>query len=244
MTKRTAEAKRTQGGNGAARELAHLVEPMLAGMTITRHHLLVWVHAHGLAAVDELFREEGRGPGWAEGPASGPAHASSLGTMATECQADGRSPESTEIGSTTSRDRPRKAGVFQPNLVGATIWRLIDEPRSVSDLRETVLESQLLSGLNWIGPSLPSMRTGLLSRHACSSSALSPPPVLDDGLPARQVPLGCRRKIPLSSIRARRRMMSSAFVDACGVEGGASQSIYAVLKTMAEVGNAEPAPIW
>jgi len=31
---------------------------MLAGMTITRHHLLAWVHAHGLAALDELFREE------------------------------------------------------------------------------------------------------------------------------------------------------------------------------------------
>jgi hypothetical protein len=36
----------------------HLVEPMLAGMTTTRQHLLAWVHAHGLAALDELFREE------------------------------------------------------------------------------------------------------------------------------------------------------------------------------------------
>src|SRR5438093_334109 len=58
MTKRTAEAQRTQAENEAGPELAHLVEPMLAGMTITRHHLLAWVHAHGLAALDELFREE------------------------------------------------------------------------------------------------------------------------------------------------------------------------------------------
>src|SRR3989441_9473906 len=58
MTKRTAEAQRTQAENGAGPELAHLVEPVLAGMTITRHHLLAWVHAHGLAALDELFREE------------------------------------------------------------------------------------------------------------------------------------------------------------------------------------------
>ena len=58
MTKRTAEAQRTQAENGAGRALAHLVEPMLAGMTITRHDLLAWVHAHGLAALDELFREE------------------------------------------------------------------------------------------------------------------------------------------------------------------------------------------
>jgi hypothetical protein len=58
MTKRTAEAQRTQAENGAGLERAHLVEPMLAGMTITRHHLLAWVHAQGLAALDELFREE------------------------------------------------------------------------------------------------------------------------------------------------------------------------------------------
>ena len=31
---------------------------MLAGMSTTRQHLLAWVHAHGLAALDELFREE------------------------------------------------------------------------------------------------------------------------------------------------------------------------------------------
>jgi hypothetical protein len=43
---------------GPARPWLNLVEPMLAGMTITRHHLLAWVHAHGLAALDELFREE------------------------------------------------------------------------------------------------------------------------------------------------------------------------------------------
>ena len=34
------------------------MEPMLAGMTVTRQHLLAWVHAHGLAALDELFCEE------------------------------------------------------------------------------------------------------------------------------------------------------------------------------------------
>jgi hypothetical protein len=58
MTKRTAEAQRTQAENGLGPVVAHLVEPMLAGMTTTRQHLLAWVHAHGLAALDELFREE------------------------------------------------------------------------------------------------------------------------------------------------------------------------------------------
>ncbi len=58
MTKRTARAERTQEKNGAGPELAHLVEPMLAGMSSTRQHLLAWVHAQGLAALDALFREE------------------------------------------------------------------------------------------------------------------------------------------------------------------------------------------
>jgi putative transposase len=58
MTKRTAEAQRTQAENGPGATVAHLVEPMLAGMTATRQHLLAWVHAHGLAALDEVFREE------------------------------------------------------------------------------------------------------------------------------------------------------------------------------------------
>src|SRR5436309_3770183 len=58
MKKRTERAQRTQAENGAGAAPAHLVEPMLAGMTTTRRHLLAWVHAHGLAALDELFREE------------------------------------------------------------------------------------------------------------------------------------------------------------------------------------------
>ncbi len=58
MTKRTARAERTQGKNGIGPEPAHLVEPMLAGMSSTRQHLLAWVHAQGLAALDALFCEE------------------------------------------------------------------------------------------------------------------------------------------------------------------------------------------
>ena len=58
MTKRTARAPRTQAQNGAGPAPVHLVEPMLAGMTTTRQHVLAWVHAHGLAALDQLFRED------------------------------------------------------------------------------------------------------------------------------------------------------------------------------------------
>src|SRR2546426_9845576 len=58
MTKRTARVQRTQAENSAGPAPGHLVEPMLAGMTSTRQHLLAWVHAQGLAALDELFRAE------------------------------------------------------------------------------------------------------------------------------------------------------------------------------------------
>ncbi len=58
MKKRAESRPRRQAVNAATLELAVLVEPMLAGMTTTRAHLLAWVHAHGLAALDELFREE------------------------------------------------------------------------------------------------------------------------------------------------------------------------------------------
>jgi hypothetical protein len=58
MTKRTERGQRRQAENEAGPGLAPLVEPMLAGMTATRQHLLAWVHAQGLAALDELFREE------------------------------------------------------------------------------------------------------------------------------------------------------------------------------------------
>src|SRR6266404_4371932 len=58
MTKRTERGQRRQAENGAGPTLAHLVEPMLMGMATTHHDLLAWVHAHGLAALDELFGAE------------------------------------------------------------------------------------------------------------------------------------------------------------------------------------------
>jgi hypothetical protein len=58
MKKRTENERGTQAENGPGAELVQLVEPMLTGMATTRDDLLAWVHAHGLAALDALFREE------------------------------------------------------------------------------------------------------------------------------------------------------------------------------------------
>jgi putative transposase len=90
MTKRTERGQRRQAENGAGPELAHLVEPMLAGMTTTRQHLLAWVHAQGLAALDELFRAEAvalAGPKGRHHPQRTHHH---WGTAATELTFGGR----------------------------------------------------------------------------------------------------------------------------------------------------------
>src|SRR5260370_38526381 len=84
MTKRAESTERTQAENGAGPELVHLVEPMLAGMTITRQHLLAWVHAHGLAALDELFREEAVALAGPKGRHQAPRTHHYRGTTATE----------------------------------------------------------------------------------------------------------------------------------------------------------------
>jgi len=90
MTKRTARAQRTQAKNGAGPAPVHLVEPMLTGMTTTRQHLLAWVHAHGLAALDELFREEAVALAGPKGRHQRPRAHHHWGTAATELTFGGR----------------------------------------------------------------------------------------------------------------------------------------------------------
>jgi putative transposase len=90
MTKRAERTERTQAENGTGRELVHLVEPMLAGMTATRQHLLAWVHAQGLAALDELFREEAVTLAGPKGRHQAPRTHHHWGTTATELTFGGR----------------------------------------------------------------------------------------------------------------------------------------------------------
>src|SRR5438477_5428203 len=90
MTKRTARVQRTQAENSAGPEPAHLVEPMLAGMSSTRQHLLAWVHAQGLAALDALFREEAVTLARPKGRHQTPRTHHHWGTAATELTFGGR----------------------------------------------------------------------------------------------------------------------------------------------------------
>src|SRR5260370_40875854 len=90
MTKRTERAERTQVENGAGGEPAQLVEPMLAGMTTTRQHLLAWVHAQGLAGLDDLCREEALALAGPKGRHQAPRTHHHWGTTATELTFGGR----------------------------------------------------------------------------------------------------------------------------------------------------------
>src|SRR5262245_54900782 len=90
MKKRTEKERGAQAKNGTGVELGQLVRPMLTGMATTRHDLLAWVHAQGLAALDELFREEAvalAGPKGQHQPARTHHH---WGTAATELTFGGR----------------------------------------------------------------------------------------------------------------------------------------------------------
>jgi putative transposase len=90
MTKRTERGQRRQAENETGLGLAPLVEPMLAGMTTTRQHLLAWVHAQGLAALDELFRAEAVALAGPKGRHHPPRTHHHWGTAPTELTFGGR----------------------------------------------------------------------------------------------------------------------------------------------------------
>src|SRR5881409_1293732 len=90
MSKRTERDQRTQAEKGPGVEVGDLVGPMLTGMATARHDLLAWVHAHGLAALDELFGAEAvalAGPKGRHQPQRTHHH---WGTAATELTFGGR----------------------------------------------------------------------------------------------------------------------------------------------------------
>lgn len=134
MTKRAERTERTQAENVAGPELAHLVEPMLAGMTTTRHHLLAWVHAHGLAELDAVFREEAVALAGPKGRHQAARTHHPWGTTATELTFGGRrvqvrrprvrgttGGEATVPSVVAFRDRdPLTARMMQPLLAGVS----------------------------------------------------------------------------------------------------------------------------
>src|SRR5207244_6002705 len=133
--RRTARGHRTQAENSAGPAPVHLVEPMLAGMTSTRQHLLALVHAQGLAALDELFRDEAVALAGPKGRHQPPRTHHHWGTAATELTFGGRrvqvrrprvrqtaGGEATLPSVAAFRDRdPLSARMMQPLLAGVSL---------------------------------------------------------------------------------------------------------------------------
>src|SRR5206468_8442116 len=107
-------------------------------------------------------------------------------------------------------------------------WRFKDKDKLIDAMAQALAD---IPGVT-TNFSQPSMRTDFLSRHICSSPLRllteRPAPFHRHclrWLPAWRAPLeGAVARFHYPSIRACRRMMSSAVVDACCVEGGASPS--------------------
>jgi len=134
MKKRAERRQRTQAGNGPSAEPACLVEPMLAGMTTTRENLLAWGHAQGLAALDELFRDEARALAGPKGRHQTARTHHHWGTTATELTFGGRRLQ-------VPRPRGRGTTGQEATLPSVAVFRQRD-PRSARMMQ------QLLAGVS------------------------------------------------------------------------------------------------
>jgi putative transposase len=90
MTKRTATTQGTQGANGAAGTLGDALTPLIAGMTATRAHLLEWMQAQGLVALQEVFAAEAAAVAGPKGKHQAERTHHHWGRTATELTVGGR----------------------------------------------------------------------------------------------------------------------------------------------------------
>ena len=90
MTKRTATRQGTQGANGAAGTLGDALTPLIAGMTATRAHLLEWMQAQGLVALQEVFAAEAAAVAGPKGKHQAARTHHHWGRTATELTVGGR----------------------------------------------------------------------------------------------------------------------------------------------------------
>ena len=90
MTKRTATTQGTQGANGAAGTLGDALTPLIAGMTTTRAHLLEWMQAQGLVALQEVFAAEAAAVAGPKGKHQAERTHHHWGRTATELTVGGR----------------------------------------------------------------------------------------------------------------------------------------------------------
>lgn len=160
MTKRTGKAGGTQAGNGAGAALAEMLSPLVAGMTATRASLLEWVHAHGLLALQEVFRAEAAALAGPKGKHDAGRSHHHWGRTTTELTLGGRRLQ-------VARPRVRSTAGQESVLPSVAVWRERDP------LTARVLE-QILLGVSTRGyaGSLEAGPRGARSRGT-SKSAVS-----------------------------------------------------------------------
>lgn len=131
MTKRTAKRRGTQAGNGAGPALAEVLAPLVAGMTATRASLLAWVHAHGLVALQAVFKAEAAALAGPKGKHDAGRTHHHWGTTATELTFGGRRLQ-------VARPRVRSTEGQEAVLPSVAAWRQRD-PLAARVLEQIVL---------------------------------------------------------------------------------------------------------
>jgi len=160
MTKRTEKLRGTQAGNGAGVVWAEVLAPLVAGMTATRASLLEWVHAHGLLALQAVFKAEAEALAGPKGKhAVGRTH-HHWGATGTELTFGGRRLQ-------VARPRVRSTEGTEAVLPSVAVWRQRD-PLTARVLEQIVLG---VSARGYAG-SLEAAPVGVRSRGT-SKSAVS-----------------------------------------------------------------------
>jgi putative transposase len=137
MRKRTEKSQGTQAGSTGAGTLGEALTPLITGMTATRAHLLEWVHAQGLVALQEVFAAEAEavaGPKGRHQPERTHHH---WGRTATELTLGGRRIQ-------VARPRVRSTAGEEAVLPSVAAWQARDP------LTARVLE-QILLGVSTRG---------------------------------------------------------------------------------------------
>ena len=137
MTKRTGNAAATQAGNGTGEALAEALTPLIAGMTATRRHLLEWLHAVGIGALQAVFTAEAEALAGPKGRQQRARTHHHWGQTATELTFGGRRIQ-------VARPRVRSCAGQEAVLPAVAAWRKRDP------LTARVLE-QILLGVSTRG---------------------------------------------------------------------------------------------
>jgi hypothetical protein len=130
MNERTPKTQGTQAANGVGAELAEVLAP-LVGMTATRTSFLEWVHAHGLRALQAVFRAEAEAVVGPKGKHQVGRTHHHWGTTATELTFGGRRLQ-------VARPRVRSTEGTEVVLPAVAAWRQRD-PLTARVLEQIVL---------------------------------------------------------------------------------------------------------